>query len=95
MKLEKIKVDEVIKLTRKYYETEMRDYLPKLFEARVALKEKATWREAELLADLAKYTQRSGKGTYEDIYRALAVFGIIVEDKELEKWWQKKLCFSK
>ena len=82
MKLDKKIADEVIKLTKKYYETGDEDYLPALFEAKYALKEKATWRVADLLADLARYTQRSGKGTYEDIYRALEVFGIIVEDKE-------------
>ena len=95
MKLDKKIADEVIKLTKKYYETGDEDYLPALFEAKYALKEKATWRVADLLADLARYTQRSGKGTYEDIYRALEVFGIIVEDKEEIKWWQKNLCFSK
>lgn len=95
MKLDKRLVDEVIKLTKKYYETGDEDYLPALFEAKYALKEKATWRVADLLADLARYTQRSGKGTYDDIYKALEVFGFIVEDKEKEKWWQKNLCFSK
>jgi len=79
MKLDKRLVDEIIKLTKKYYETGDEDYLPALFEAKYALKEKATWREADLLQDLAQYTQRSGKGTYDDIYKALAVFGIIVE----------------
>lgn len=82
MKLDKRLVDEVIKVTKKYYETGDEDYLPALFEAKYALKEKATWKVSDLLADLARYTQRSGKGTYEDIYRALEVFGIIVEDKE-------------
>jgi len=82
MKLDKRLVDEVIKVTKKYYETGDEDYLQALFEAKYALKEKATWKVADLLADLARYTQRSGKGTYEDIYRALEVFGIIVEDKE-------------
>ncbi len=81
MKLDKKLVDEVIKVTRKYYETGDEDYLPKLFEARYALSEKATWKVSDLLTDLARYTQRSN-GTYEDIYRALAVFGIIVEDKD-------------
>lgn len=79
MKLDKRLVDEVIKLTKKYYETGDEDYLPALFEARYALKEKTTWQVSDLLTDLAQYTQRSGKGTYEDIYRALEVFGIIVE----------------
>jgi hypothetical protein len=34
------------------------------------------------VAALAQYTQVSGKGTYDDIYKALAIFEIIVEDKE-------------
>ena len=85
MKLDKRLVDEIIKLTKKYYETGDEDYLPALFEAKYALKEKATWREADLLQDLARYTQTSGKGTYDNIYRALEAFGIIVENKEREK----------
>ena len=95
MKLDKRLVDEVIKLTKKYYETGDEDYLPALFEAKGALEESAPWAAIRLLGDLAQYTQRSGKGTYNDIYKALEIFGFIIEDKELEKWWQKKLCFSK
>ncbi len=79
MKLEKRLVDEVIKLTKKYYETGDEDYLPALFEAKKVLEKSAPWAATRLLGDLAQYTQRSGKGTYEDIYRALEVFGIIVE----------------
>ena len=82
MKLDKKIADEVIKLTKKYYETGDEDYLPALFEAERALEKSAPWRVVKLLGDLAKYTQRSGKGTYEDIYKALAVFDIIVEEKE-------------
>ena len=83
--LDKELVNKVIRLTRKYYETGDEDYLQALFEAERALEKSAPWRVVKLLGDLAKYTQRSGKETYNDIYRALAVFGIIVEDKELEK----------
>jgi hypothetical protein len=82
MKLEKKLVDEVIRLTRKYYETGDEDYLPKLNKAGKVLEESASWQVVRLLGDLAKYTQHSANGTYDDIYKALAVFGIIVEDKE-------------
>ena len=80
IRLDKRLVDEVIRLTEMYFETNDTDYIDALFEAKYALKEKATWTAAELLIDLAKYTQVSGNGTYEDIYKALAVFGIIVEE---------------
>ena len=85
MKLDKRLVDEVIRLTKKYYETGDEDYLPKLFEAKEVLKENAPWQAVDLLSSLAQYTRTSGKGTNDNIYRALEVFGIIVEDKELEK----------
>ena len=85
MKLDKKLVDEVIQLTRKYYETGDEDYLPKLFEAKEVLKKSVSWQAVDLLSSLAQYTRNSGKGTYEDIYRALEVFGIVVEDKEKEK----------
>ena len=84
MKLDKRLVDEVIRLTKKYYETGDEDYLPKLFEAKEVLKENAPWQAVDLLSSLAQYTRNSGKGTYDNIYRALEVFGIIVEDKEKE-----------
>jgi len=82
MKLDKKKVDKVIRLTRKYYKTGDEDYLPALIEAAEVLEEIVTWQAIRLLRDLAQYTQTSGKGTYDDIYRALKIFGIIVEDKE-------------
>ena len=85
MTLDKRLVDEVIRLTRKYYKYSNTDYLPKIRELEKGLEENATWQAVGLLWDLAKYTQISGKGTYDDIYRALAIFGIIVEYKELEK----------
>ena len=84
MTLNKTLVDEVIRLTKKYYETNDIDYLPTLIEAKEVLKENATWQIVDLVDNLAQYTQVSGKGTYDDIYKALAVFGIIVEDKEIE-----------
>ena len=81
MKLDKKLVDEVIRLTKKYFETSDTDYIKSLWETKKALKEKTTWREVDLLCDLAKYVQTSGKATNEDIYKALAVFGIIVEEE--------------
>lgn len=82
MRLDKRLVDDVIRLTKKYYETGDADYLPKLREVSNEIEKKAPWQVVRLIGDLATYTQRSGKGTYDDIYKALAVFGIIVEEKE-------------
>ena len=84
MKLNKKLVDEFIRLTKEYYETSVAYHSLALREAIKVLEENVTQPAVELLYDLAKYTQISGKGTYDDIYNALAVFGIIVEDKELE-----------
>ena len=84
MKLDKKLVDEVIRLTKKFFETSVTDHIDALWEAKKALKEEATWREVVLIRDLAKYAQVSGKGTYEDIYKALEIFGIVVEELENE-----------
>ena len=85
MTLDKRLVDEVIRLTKKYYKTSDPDYVSALIKAKNKLEYRASWQAVDLLEDVAKYTQLSGKGTYDDIYKVLAVFGIIVEDKELEK----------
>ncbi len=80
-------VDNLIRTTKKYYKTDEVDILPALREALINAKDqleqngKATHHVVDLIEDMAKFTQRSN-GTYNDIYRALAVFGIIVEDKE-------------
>lgn len=84
MRLDKRLVDEVIRLTKKYYGTLDADNLPALHKAEEVLNENATWQVVNLIEDLARYTQVSGKGTYDDIYKALAVFGIIVEELENE-----------
>jgi len=84
MKLDKREVDKVIRLTRKYYKTSDIDYLPALIEAKEVLERSVSWQAVELMSNLAHYTQVSGKGTYDDIYRALEIFGIIVEEKEEE-----------
>lgn len=75
-------MDKVIRLTKKYYKDGDTDYLPALNEARDVLEEKVSWRAMDLLSDLARYVQRSGKGTYEDIYKAWEVFGFIVEEEQ-------------
>lgn len=86
MKLDKKLVDEVIRITKKYYRTGDADVLPALFKAQdeLVLKCKTTRHVIDLIGNIAMFSQRSGIGTYEDIYNALAVFGIIVEDKEIE-----------
>ena len=90
MTLDKKLVDDVIRLTKKYYETDDTDYLQALAEAKRTLRKTVSWQVVEwqaidLISDLAQYTQISRNGTYDDIYKALAVFGIIVEDKENRK----------
>ncbi len=86
MKLDKILVDEVIRINKKYFRTGEVDILPAMREAENALKQECKKNRyvSALVGDLAKFSQRSGVGTYGDIYKALAVFGIIVEDGELE-----------
>ena len=83
IRLDKKLVDDLIRLTMKYYKTGDTDYLPSRNGIRKVLEESVSWRVVYLIEDLAKYTRTSGKETYDDIYKALAVFGIIVEDKEL------------
>lgn len=90
MKLDKRLVDNVIVLTWQYHETSDVDYIPELIGAKQVLEKNTTWQVVKLLTDLSEYTHSSGKGTREDIYNALAAFGIIVEDKEKKKWQQKK-----
>ncbi|HSH51199.1 MAG TPA: hypothetical protein VK982_05705, partial [Bacteroidales bacterium] len=75
MTVDKRLVDNVIILAWQYHETGDTDYIPKLIGAKRVLEENSTLRLTELIHDLAKYTQLSGKGTREDIYNALAAFG--------------------
>lgn len=83
-KLDKKLVDEVIRLTKKYYRTSDVDIIPAIRKAENELEQnnKANWDLVRLIGDLASYTQNSGKGTYEDIYKALGAFGIIVSEGE-------------
>lgn len=90
MRLNKRLVDEVIRLIKKYYRTGDEDDLSALYEVEEVLNENATWQVVYLIEDLAKYTQVSGKGTYDDIYKALAVFGIIVEEVEENEIYNSK-----
>lgn len=81
MKLNKELVDEVIRLNKEYYRTGDTDIFPALNEVENELGQecKETRYVVGLIADIAKFTQHSGVGTYEDIYKALAIFGVIVE----------------
>lgn len=81
MKLKKVLVDKVITLTKKYYKEGKADVLPALKKAEGALiqNSKVSHQVIILIGDLAMFTHRNGKGTYEDIYEALAIFGVIVE----------------
>ena len=81
MKLDKKLVDELIRITKKYFRTNDTDILPKLIKVENKLKQSGgtTSGVVELIGDLAMFTQHSGVGTYEDIYKALAIFGVIVE----------------
>ncbi len=81
MKLDKRLVDEVIRIKKKYFRTGDVDILPALYKAKNELRQvgKTTRYVATLISDLAMFSQRSGIGTYEDIYKALEVFGVIVK----------------
>jgi hypothetical protein len=87
MKLKKELVDDVIRLYKKYFRTGDADILPALFKAKDELEFKCKENRyvVGLIRDMAKFIQFSGKGTYEDIYKALEVFGIIVGEKEERK----------
>ena len=80
MTLDKKLVDDFIRLTMKYYETGDTSYLPSIHGIKDVLEESVPKRVVNLIEALAKCAQASGKGTYDDMYRALAVFGIIVEE---------------
>lgn len=71
-------------MTKKYYNSYDDDVLPALLQAEENLKEKgAKYYTINLIGDLAQYALRARK-TYNDIYKALAIFGIIVEELENE-----------
>ena len=84
MKLNKELVDELIRLTKKFFRTGDIDLLDAYRKAEETLKyHKGCWRSTDLISDLARYAQYIGKGTYENIYKALAVFGIEVVKNEI------------
>ena len=82
MNLRKDLVNDLIRITRMYYRTGKTDFLTELDDAENKLKQKNVWVTYDLIClieDLAKFTQNSGIGTNEDIYKALEAFGVIVE----------------
>lgn len=81
MKLRKDLVDELIRVTKKYYKTGESDILSALLKAEneLKLKGKATRHVVRLIGDISMFSQRSGVGSYEDIYKALEIFGVMVE----------------
>ena len=93
MKLKKELVDEVIRLNKKYYKTGEVDILPALFKAKdeLELKGKTNRYVVDLVGDIAMFTQRSGVGTYENIYKALEAFGVIVEWLNYRKRSESKM----
>lgn len=83
MKLDKLLVDNLIGASRKYYRNANSKALENLFYTeREFLNAKENIPEIyvikELIIDLAKYTIRVNKGTYQDIYNALKMLGIEV-----------------
>lgn len=83
MKLNKELVDELIRITKDYFKTDETNILSELYKVENKLKQKyggwIIYDVISLIEDLAKFTQNTGKGTYEDIYKALEAFGVIVE----------------
>lgn len=81
MKLKKEKVDKIIRITKEYFRTGDTDILTELRSVGMCLilSRETTLDVVHLIEDLAKFTQNSGRGTYNDIYKALEAFGVIVE----------------
>ncbi len=82
MNLRKDLVNDFIRITRMYYRTGKTDFLTELNEAEKKLRQNNVWITYDLISlieDLAKFTQNSGIGTYNDIYKVLELFGVIVE----------------
>lgn len=83
MKLKKELVDDLIRITKVYFRTGDTDILPELVKAENALKQEydefIIYYVIDLIRDLAMFTQHTGKGTHEDIYKVLKVFEVIVE----------------
>lgn len=81
MKLNKTHLDEVLRLTKKYFKLRDTDLLAALRVAEQTLQEenKVNYNIIQLIGNLAMFTQLSGKDSDEAIYKALAAFGIEVE----------------
>ena len=91
MKLDKKLVDDLIISTKKYYSLKsddqglneaMREMHLAGEEIRKTHHSYPAWRVTNLIEDLAKFARKSDNITYGDIYKALEIFGIIVEDVE-------------
>lgn len=81
MMLRKDLVDELIRVTKKYYRTGDIDILPAVNDASESLEKncKASFDVLSLIGNLAKFSAYVKGITYKDIYKALEIFGVIVE----------------
>lgn len=81
MKLNKTHLDEVIRLNKKYFKLRDTDLLAAIRTAEQTLQEEnnVNYNVIQLIGNLSMFSQHSGIGTHEDIYKALAAFGIEVE----------------
>lgn len=82
MKLKKELVDELIKATKELFGNsynKMDMLLDNFSNSAGKVRDISNYYTTDLISNLAMFTQQSGKGTYEDIYKALAIFGVIVE----------------
>lgn len=93
MKLDKKLVDDLIISTKKYFSLNgddqgLNEAMREMHLAAEAIQKThhsyAGWRVTNLIEDLAKFARKSDNITYGDIYKALAIFGIIVEELENE-----------
>jgi hypothetical protein len=74
-KLNKVKVDNLIRITRKVYEDSDNDFIPELIKTKRDLEDnKVSWRLFDLISDMARYSH-SKNATYKQIYNALKAFG--------------------
>ena len=87
MKLNKTHLDEVIRLTKKYFKLRDTDLLAALRVAEQTLQEEnnVNYNIIQLIGNLAMFSQHSGIGTHKDIYKALAAFGIEVKNEIIKR----------
>ena len=81
MKLKKELVIELIRATKDVYgiSYNTQDMLDIYSDLSGRVRDISNSYTVDFIRDLAKFTQQSGKGTYEDIYKALEIFGVILE----------------